>query len=141
MAGKIVDRAVVEKKIESLRKCLLRVEQRCPGSVGALLRDIDAQDVLVLNLSRAVQLCVDISLHVLSSRDLPVPETMGQAFAELSSAGIIDDDLAEKMRKAVGFRNVAVHNYDEINWAIVYSIAQGRLVDFRQFVSRILEVL
>lgn len=133
-----MDKLVLENKIESLRKCLLRVEQRCPNSLDALLKDIDAQDVLVLNLSRAVQLSVDISVHILSSLDQTIPDTMGQEFSELSLAGIIDNELADKMRMSVGFRNIAVHNYSEISWAIVYAIATEKLVDFRLFVKQIL---
>jgi uncharacterized protein YutE (UPF0331/DUF86 family) len=136
-----MDKLVVEQKIESLRKCLLRVEQRCPDSLEGLLTDVDAQDVLVLNLSRAVQLCVDVSLHILSGRDQPVPETMGQAFMELAAENIINDDLAAKMRKAVGFRNIAIHNYEEMNWAIVYSIAKEKLIDFKQFAKQVLSVI
>lgn len=136
-----MDKLVVEQKIESLRKCLLRVEQRCPDSLENLLSDVDAQDVLVLNLSRAVQLCVDISLHILSGRDQPVPDTMGQAFTELAAENIIDNDLSEKMRKAVGFRNIAIHNYEEINWAIVYAIAKEKRIDFKQFARQILSAI
>lgn len=136
-----MDKLVVEKKIESLRKCLLRVEQRCPESLEDLLDDVDAQDVLVLNLSKAVQLCVDISLHILSGRDQPVPETMGQAFTKLAAEGVINNELSEKMRKAVGFRNIAIHNYEEINWAIVYAIAKERRIDFKQFAMQVLSVI
>ncbi|MDT8283784.1 MAG: DUF86 domain-containing protein [Gammaproteobacteria bacterium] len=136
-----MDKLVVEQKIESLRKCLLRVEKRCPNSLENLLSDVDAQDVLVLNLSRAVQLCVDISLHILSGRNQPVPETMGQAFTELAAENIINNDLAEKMRKAVGFRNIAIHNYEEINWAIVHAIAKEKLIDFKQFAKQVLSVI
>jgi len=100
MAEYIMDKPVVQNKIESLRKCLLRVEQRCPDSLEELQQDLDAQDVLVLNISRSVQLCVDISLHILSTRNLAVPDTMGGAFDALSSAGIIDKELAEAMRRA-----------------------------------------
>lgn len=136
-----MDKLVVEQKIESLRKCLLRVEQRCPDSLEDLLSDVDAQDVLVLNLSRAVQLCVDISLHILSGRDQPVPETMGQAFTELAAENVINNDLAEKMRKAVGFRNIAIHNYEEMSWAIVHAIAKEKLIDFKQFAKQVLSVI
>ena len=136
-----MDKLVVEQKIESLRKCLLRVEQRCPDSLEGLLSDVDAQDVLVLNLSRAVQLCVDISLHILSGRDQPVPETMGQAFTELAAENIISRELSEKMRKAVGFRNIAIHNYEEMNWAIVYAIAKEKMIDFKQFAKQVLSVI
>jgi len=136
-----MDKLIIENKIESLRKCLLRVETRCPDSVAALMQDIDAQDVLVLNLSRAIQLCVDISVHILSRLEQTIPDTMGKAFGELASAGIIDDELADEMRKAVGFRNIAVHDYEEINYEIVYAIAQKKLVNFRLFVKQILVVI
>ena len=136
-----MDKIIVENKIESLRKCHLRVEQRCPGSLEDLLDDVDAQDVLVLNLSRAVQLCVDISLHILSGRNQPVSETMGQAFVKLAAEGVINNELSEKMRKTVGFRNIAIHNYEEINWAIVYSIAKEKLIDFKQIVKQVLNAI
>lgn len=132
-----MDQLVVERKIESLRKCITRVEQRCPATLDELKTDLDAQDVLVLNLTRSVQLCVDISMHILSTLNRPVPETMGQSFTELAAASVIDKALAEALCKSVGFRNVAIHNYEEINWAIVFSIARNKLNDFKQFVTQI----
>ena len=48
---------------------------------------------------------------------------MGQTFDVLMEAGIINTELAGRMKKAVGFRNLAIHQYDAINWAIVYKIA------------------
>ncbi|MDP3876925.1 MAG: DUF86 domain-containing protein [Methylobacter sp.] len=42
-------------------------------------------------------------------------------------------DLVERMNKAVGFRNLSVHNYDAINWFIVHAIATRHLVDFDDF--------
>ena len=36
-------------------------------------------------------------------------------------------------REVVGFRNIAVHNYDAINWHIVHSIVKNHLADFSTF--------
>jgi uncharacterized protein YutE (UPF0331/DUF86 family) len=41
--------------------------------------------------------------------------------------------LALNLKKAVGFRNIAVHNYDVINWYIVHSIVKCHLEDFSAF--------
>jgi len=136
-----MDDLVVADKIESLRRCLKRVEQRCPQSLDELISDIDAQDILTLNLSRAVQLCVDISLHILSSGNQPVPKTMADAFEGLAEDGAITADLAESMRKSVGFRNIAIHQYEKINWAIVFSIATVKMSDFKAFAKVISELL
>lgn len=110
-----VDRLIVERKLDALRRCLGRVRDRCPEDVAALTADVDAQDVLVLNPSRAVQTCVDLAAHLLSPLDLPPPDTMGQAFDRLRQAGLLDENLALRLRKAVGFRNIAVHSHDTID--------------------------
>ncbi len=128
-----MDWPVIEEKLESLRRCLRRVEERCPTDVDALVKDYDAQDILALNLTRAVQICVDLGAHLVARTELPPPDTMGQTFDRLREAGMMSADLAVRMKKAVGFRNVAVHNYDAINWAIVYAIARFRLSDFEEF--------
>jgi uncharacterized protein YutE (UPF0331/DUF86 family) len=133
-----VDRLVLEAKLESLRRCVARVQSKCPSTLQALVDDIDTQDVIVLNLSRAVQLCVDIAMHHLSDSGAAIPHTMGDAFVALQQQGLIDAALCARMRVAVGFRNLAVHNYDAINWAIVFAIAHTHLDDFRAFAKAML---
>jgi hypothetical protein len=59
-----VDREVVEEKLESLRRCLHRISEKCPQDVEVLKRDVDVQDILSLNISRAVQICADIGAHL-----------------------------------------------------------------------------
>ncbi|MEK6790023.1 MAG: DUF86 domain-containing protein [Pseudomonadota bacterium] len=128
---------VINSKLESLQRCLARIEMRCPTSLPALIEDIDAQDVMVLNLSRAVQLCVDMALSVLAARQYPSPDTMGKAFDALAELNIISAELALRLRKAVGFRNLAVHSYDAIRWEIVFAIATEHLEDFRAFARQV----
>lgn len=128
-----MDRQVIEQKLESLRRCLRRIQDKCPNDPALLAVDLDAQDIVSLNLTRAVQLCVDIAAHLISALDVSAPDTMGQAFDALAGAGLIPAELARRLRKAVGFRNIAVHNYDAINWDVVFAICQKHLTDFRDF--------
>ena len=129
-----MDQPLVAQKLESLRRCIQRVESRLPDDLNALLADLDAQDIIALNLTRAVQMSVDIASHWLAENaEATAPKTMGQAFEALAQSGIIDAELAVRMRKSVGFRNVMVHNYDDVNWAIVYAICSKHLGDFRAF--------
>ena len=128
-----MDREVVEQKLESLRRCLQRVETKCPTDADALAADFDLQDIVSLNLSRAVQLCVDIGAHLIAGMNVAPPDTMGQTFDLLAQAGLLTTALALNLKKAVGFRNIAVHNYDAINWHIVHSIVKNHLADFSAF--------
>ncbi len=130
---------VINNKLESLQRCLARIEDRCPATLEALVADLDAQDVMVLNLSRAVQLCVDLALTLLTAKQVPSPDTMGKAFEALAELQVISPELALRLRKAVGFRNLAVHNYDAIRWEIVFAIATEHLEDFRDFARQTLK--
>ena len=70
---------VIKSKLESLRRCLDRINSKKPESLDQLLSDIDTQDILALNIERSIQLCVDIANHILASLghqvgDFPVTE-------------------------------------------------------------------
>lgn len=128
-----MDREVVEQKLESLRRCLLRIETKCPADAATLAADLDLQDIISLNLSRAVQISVDIGAHLIAGMEVPPPDTMGQTFDLLAQEGVLNSELASSLKKAVGFRNIAVHNYESINWDIVYSIVKYHLEDFSEY--------
>ena len=128
-----MDADVIAAKLESLRRCIARVEARCPASAAALAKDFDAQDIVALNLSRAVQLCVDLALYRISIGGDAAPATMGGAFDTLAANGTLDDELAKHMKSAVGFRNLAVHQYEAMDWAIVHAICTRHLDGFRMF--------
>lgn len=136
-----MDRRLIEEKLESLRRCVARVGEKCPDTADQLASDADAQDIVAINLTRAVQLCVDIASYLLSERDAPAPSTMGEAFDNLAGLGLLEPALAQRLKKAVGFRNVAVHNYTAIDWRIVHGICKNRLTDFRDFAAAVSRLL
>lgn len=133
-----MDTTIIHEKLESLRHCLERIRQKRPSTAQALRDDLDAQDIVSVNLTRAVQLCVDIASHVLADTDQPPPATMGQSFERLADAGLITEALAGRMQAAVGFRNIATHSYREIDWDIVHVIATDNLSDFEDFARAVL---
>lgn len=124
---------IAERKLDSLRRCLERVRDRCPDSAEALAVNVDAQDIVSLNLTRAVQLCVDIGAQVLARCSGAAPQTMSQTFSQLAQEGMITPELADRLRRAVGFRSIVIHEYDEIDWHIVHAIATRHLTDFEDF--------
>jgi uncharacterized protein YutE (UPF0331/DUF86 family) len=132
-----VDQTLINRKVDSLLRCIQRIQTKCPSTAGQLKEDVDAQDVIVLNLSRAVQLCVDIASHCLSHTNQPIPNTMGEAFQHLAASKLITPELALRLRKSVGFRNLAVHNYHDLNWEIVFAVATKHLDDFLEFAQAV----
>ena len=109
-----MDRQVIEEKLESLRHCIGRVRDKSPATPDVFLHDYDLQDIVALNLTRAVQLSVDVGAHIIAGGERPAPDTMSETFDAMAQTGILDRNLADRMKKAVGFAGSA-----EINCAIV----------------------
>jgi uncharacterized protein YutE (UPF0331/DUF86 family) len=82
---------------------------------------------------------VNIGLHIISDLEVPPTETMPETFKVLEKAEVLDIGVAERMSKDVGFRNIAVHAYQELDWHIVFKIATSHLDDFKGFARQILE--
>jgi uncharacterized protein YutE (UPF0331/DUF86 family) len=136
-----MDRDIVQAKLESLRRCIERIAGKTPSSSDQLAHDPDLQDIIALNLQRAVQLCVDLAAHVIADTDAKAPSTMADNFTSLKETNVITPALADRMIKAVGFRNIAVHSYQTIDWNIVYQICTRHLDDFRKFAKAIAQQL
>ncbi len=132
-----MDIEIIRGKQDSIARCIARIETKKALTYEALLEDYDAQDVITLNLERAVQQACDIAAMILAETNEPVSDTMRAAFATLQRIQVLSQITAEHMMKAVGFRNIAVHVYQEIDWAIVYSIVHERLNDFRDFIREV----
>ena len=130
---------VILKKMTSLTRCLDRLDHKRPEKWELLIEDYDLQDVISVNLERAVQLAVDIGLQTLLERNIQPPESMGEVFSLLNREGIVTEQLAEHLNSAVGFRNIAVHEYEDIDWKIVHAILVHYLDDFRSFMKGVLE--
>ena len=134
-----MDQTIIESKLDSLYRCINRIEEKTPKEKSALLNDIDRQDIITVNLVRAVQITVDIGAHINATTNEPAPTTMGQTFDLLEKQNIISPTIAKSMRAAVGFRNISVHNYDVIDWEIVWAIINNNLNDFKAFAAAISE--
>ena len=68
---------------------------------------------------------------------LPVPINMADSFEKLAMAKIITKETAERMKKAVGLRNILVHEYQKIDWSIIWSVITSHMIDFHSFVAEI----
>lgn len=135
-----MDRDILLRKLDSLARCVKRIEKKRPATLEQLIDDIDLQDILSINLERAVQVSVDIGAHVIADLPVPPPKTMGEVFAILSTEKLIPEGTGIALRKAVGFRNLSVHAYDQVDWERVFEIVHERLDDFRSFAAAIARI-
>lgn len=128
---------VLVNKAAAIERAVRRVREEHAGDDRNLLENQTRQDAILLNLQRACETSIDAAMHVVRVRRLGVPQETREAFELLEKAGVIDPGLSDRLKRMVGFRNVAIHEYQKLNLDIVRSIVIERLDDFLDF-ARIL---
>ncbi|MBI5471247.1 MAG: DUF86 domain-containing protein [Ignavibacteriae bacterium] len=131
------DKNVVLAKIGNIQRCLRRIRD-ITNLEPDRLENFDIQDVFVLNLQRAIQSTIDLAAHIIASEGLGLPANMKEHFSILRQSGIIPESLSRRMTAMVGFRNVAIHDYQSIDPEILKSILVTNLPDLEEFYSVIL---
>ena len=131
------DRDVVLAKVAAIQKCLRRIKD-VTGLDSDRLDEIDAQEIFVLNLQRAIQSAIDLATHIIASKGLGIPDTIRGNFVLLERAKIITRPLSKKMQSMVGFRNIAIHDYQALDVDILKAILSKNLKDIEQFYTAVL---
>lgn len=128
--------AVILNKFETIEKCIKRINEEYQGD-SKNLEDYRKVDMIVLNLQRACEAVLDLAMYIVSTRKLGLPQTKREAFRLLEENGIIDLSMSKNMQGMVGFRNIAVHDYKEIDETILRDVIENHLNDLLDF-ARIL---
>jgi uncharacterized protein YutE (UPF0331/DUF86 family) len=124
------------QKRDIILRGLGRIEKEYGGS-SALWEQILVQDAVMLNLLRACEASIDLAMHAVAKRQLGTPRDSREAFKLLETAGVLNASQTEALQRMVGFRNLAVHQYQEIDPARFRAVIDDHLQDFRDFINAI----
>jgi uncharacterized protein YutE (UPF0331/DUF86 family) len=127
------------RKVSSVEKHLRRIKELPQISLDEFSNDANVQDILLFNLTQAIQNCIDIAAHIVSDEGWGVPATQSEMFDTLVEKSVISRELAKRLIAMVGFRNRVIHEYERLNLEIVYRVWTERLTDIEEFVSNVLK--
>lgn len=126
--------SVILNKTQSIERCLQRVEEDYFGFEDDFSTNHMRQDSILLNLQRSCEQTIDLANHLVKIHSLEVPRESKQAFEVLVQADLLKFTQGENLKKMIGFRNIAIHEYGKLDMEIVRSIIENNLSDFRDFI-------
>lgn len=131
----MVDRRIIAEKVDTVERSIKRIISRRGDTVEEFVANEDLQDSVVLHLMQAIQGCVDLAAHIVSDEELGLAASTRDFFYILSDSKIIYPEVREKMIKAVGFRNLAAHEYIKLDMEQVYDIATKGIKGLEEFIG------
>jgi len=133
------NKLVIINKSIIIENCLKRIDEEYQNN-SENLDNYTKQDAIVLNLQRACEACVDMAMYVVSVRKLGVPQNKREAFEILYKNNLIDENMYFSMKNMVGFRNIAIHDYKNIDEEILIEILDNHLEELKAFATKMLNL-
>lgn len=125
---------VIIAKADIIERCIKRAREELAASAD-FKSDYTRQDAAILNVERACEAAIDIMNRIVRMRALGAPVSTRDGFDRLVHASIVDQALADKLMRMVGFRNLAVHQYQALDIAIVRAVIEKNLDDLLEFTA------
>lgn len=123
---------ILLNKAATIERCVTRIRTERSRQVSDEIAQT-VEDSIVLNIQRACEASIDAAMHVVRLRELGIPQDRRDAFRLLAEAKIIDQGLCGALQRMVGFRNIAVHDYQRIARPVIDHIVEHGLDDLLRF--------
>lgn len=124
---------VLLNKAATIERCVKRARDEYQQDPLSFASNFTRQDAAILNIQRACEAALDMGQHLIRKYKLGIPQSSRDVFTLLATANFLPAELAEKMKKMVGFRNIAVHEYQRLQLAITEYVITQRLDDFSEY--------
>jgi uncharacterized protein YutE (UPF0331/DUF86 family) len=130
---------VLINKTATIERCVKRAREEYARDPATFGDDHTRQDAAILNIQRACEAALDMGQHLIRRERLGVPQSARDVFTLLAQGGWIDAQLADVLKRMVGFRNIAVHDYQQLQLPITVAIIQKHLDDFLAYTRALIQ--
>lgn len=129
---------ILINKAATIERCVARAIEEYEVDPEGFLSNYTRQDAAILNIQRACEAALDMGQHLIRREHLGVPQSARDVFKLLADNDWIDKQLADSLKRMIGFRNIAVHEYQNLQTPITIKIITQHLDEFLQYSSAIL---
>ena len=130
---------VLMNKAATIERCVARAREEFDHDPTTFETNFSRQDAAVMNIQRACEAALNMGNHVIRRDRLGLPQSARDVFEILVQANWIDQALADSLKRMVGFRNIAVHDYQKLLLPITVKVITEHLIEFLQYSEQMLK--
>ncbi len=132
----MVDVRRIRRLLQRITDDLAFLQARRGADRTSLLADVERLAAIKYVFVTAIEGCIDVAQHLCASEGWGPPTSNADAIRALARHQALAVSLAESVASAVGFRNVLVHGYIDVDNRLVIGFLD-RLDDLEGFVRAI----
>jgi len=108
---------VIESITTRLERYVARVHEEYNKDPATFANDITRQEAAIMNIVRAVAAALDIGEHLIRKHKLGAPKSQLDVIDRIATAGFITVEVADNLKKMIVFRNVVLHQHNDLQHA------------------------
>ena len=140
----MIDREFIQEKINLITRDLKRLEVFSDLSIDQIAKDFIKFAALKNILMETIGRAIDINQHVISEMsgsETEAPKTYHETFILLGDLNILPKDFAEEISKSAGLRNVIVHEYNNLDKAIIYKKVGDAISQYIKYCDYVMKLM
>ncbi|PIZ00454.1 hypothetical protein COY62_02465 [bacterium (Candidatus Howlettbacteria) CG_4_10_14_0_8_um_filter_40_9] len=138
----MVKKDFINRKVSLIQDDLVKLAKLEEFSIEELSKDYLKSAALERILERIINRAIDINQHICAELEKEEPpRDYRDTFLKLSSLKIYPDKFAIEISKSVATRNILVHDYDKVDYALVHSSIKDCIKDYTKYIDYILRFL
>jgi uncharacterized protein YutE (UPF0331/DUF86 family) len=130
------ERLRILTKLDEMVKYVQELREMLPEE-DVYLEDLIRRRACEKTVEAAIESLIDVSAMLVSAQRFGLPTSEENIFDILVEKNVLDEELGEKLKDMIGFRNVLVHRYGRVDDTLVYNTLTAHLGDFEEFESAI----
>jgi len=134
----------IKRKISLIQDDLVKLSGFSQYSLSQITSDYVKQAAIERFLERIISRAIDINQHIIVESDdakISPPKDYKETFTALFQLGIYPDKFAAQISKSIGTRNILIHEYDKIDYSLIYDSIADCLKDYHRYCEFILSFL
>ena len=131
----MVDKEIVRRRLERLDGYVTILESLRRYDFDEFIADPEHYGSAERFLQVSIEILIDLGNHVIAEEGHGAVESYGDIPVVLQKKGLIGNDLCERWVRMIGFRNILVHEYLDVDRRLVYEAVHEKLSDLRELQS------
>lgn len=133
MSGLELDPVLLQRRLHHLATAVSRLESFKSVTLEQLEQGESIDWAVLYGLQTCIQAVLDISAHLVAASGSAVTDSYRSGLLALGRLGILPQEFAQRIADMAGFRNILVHDYLDVDMAVVKRILDEQLDDFKEF--------
>ena len=133
----MIDRDLITRKEKNIQEYLGKLEPLLASEARQIIDDEIKLHAIERLFQLTVDTAIDINTHIITELNFIVPDDYYSTFITLGENKVLSPELARKIARSVGLRNMIIHKYGEVDIKRMVDEIKANIGDYIEYKKQV----